>query len=590
MTQVHVSKGVQANLTRPFRARHSVHLSRQFCAALLLALGAAHPVAVGALSTASARFDPPKVAAGTSQSVALLVTYFPGNGEAVTASTIDLQRGATILSAKSSRGPAQHTSNQMTLDYLQAPIGSVLTDTLLLQIETGAVENVSWAATLVTTLDTDSQASHRAEWSLPVVAPLQARWSVTPNQWYVGETVELQVAVANDDTRPVEDLSLDWPHGVRADSVKVDSPVIAGGEQVTLHYTAHIPRHTQTQFAEGADQGRLYLRSVIFSGGLRSKLPALPIGIVPVPSLQVEVAEALRRDQEGAAVCVWTLSGVRDLSATDLRVSIDGLSAIEVSNPDMSKAQVEFDVSTGSAQVILTDVDLISGDTLAIPLLLVPRHTGPLAFRPSVTPADRQQSIRIGQTAVVPVLEDETLGAGMIALAPTDLELARSGLVRAWTQALGQLPIDAGAAVRLKAEGRHEANWMVEEAVTMALLQRGHRLPMDDEGTTYELAFQIATSQATYEPRGSIWNPLGSGHTRDAQVIAHARLLDTKGQILWARRVSTHSWDEVGSDASSLLGGADAVDQAVVPGNQRPLEVGLSGLIVGVLFFVFFSP
>jgi len=113
---------------------------------------------------------------------------------------------------------------------------------------------------------------------------------------------------------------------------------------------------------------------------------------------------------------------------------------------------------------------------------------------------------------------------------------------------------------------------------------------MDDDTTTYELAFQIATSQATYEPSGSIWNPLGSRHARDAQVIAHARLLDTKGQILWAQRVSTHSWDKVGSDASSLLGGADAVDQAVVPGNQRPLEVGLSGLIVGGLFFVFFSP
>ncbi|MBT4097252.1 MAG: hypothetical protein HOC05_25550 [Gemmatimonadetes bacterium] len=562
----------------------------QLGAALLLALGAAHPVAVGALSSASARFDPPKVAAGTSQSVALLVTYFPGNGEAVTASTIDLQQGATILAATSSRGRVQHTSDQMILDYLHAPIGSVQTDTLLLQIAAGVVDNVSWASTLVTTLDTDSQASHRAEWSLPVAAPLQTRWSVAPDQWYVGETVELQVALINDDTRPLEGIWLAWPHRVRGDSVTVDSPVIVGGEQATLGYTAHILPRPLTGLGEVMDQGRLTLRGTISSGGLRSKLKPLPIDIVPVPSLRVEVSEPLRRNQEGAAQCVWTLSGTRDLQATDLRVSIDGLNSIVVSDTGMSNAQIEFDVSTGSAQIILTNVDLVPGDTLAIPLRLVPRHTGPLAFRPSVTPADRQQSIGISQTAVVAVLEDENPGAGRIASAPTDLELARSGLVRAWTQALGQLPIDAGAAVRLQAEGRHDANWMVEEAVTTALLQRGHRLPMDDDTTTYELAFQIATSQATYEPSGSIWNPLGSRHARDAQVIAHARLLDTKGQILWAQRVSTHSWDKVGSDASSLLGGADAVDQAVVPGNQRPLEVGLSGLIVGGLFFVFFSP
>jgi len=272
----------------------------------------------------------------------------------------------------------------------------------------------------------------------------------------------------------------------------------------------------------------------------------------------------------------------------DLRFIVDGLRSAAAEG-----ATVDFDAQAGRAQVSIADRELSPGEELSITMRLVPRRSGPLAFRPQVIPYDRDEPIQVATVSILPVVDGELVSTDAAARPPTDLELARGGLTESWTSALADLPVPAGSTVRLKAEGRHDANWLVEEAITEALLLRGDRLPLDDEGASYELVFQVASAGAVYEPQGSKLNPFGSRQARNTRVQVNARLIDGERadrQILWARRIESRAEDEVGSDAAALLGGADAVDQAIVPANQRVLEAGLSGLIVGGLFFVFFSP
>jgi hypothetical protein len=567
-------------LSRSLRARCAGLSSLRFCAAAILCICVTRPQSAHAISTVSARFEPPRIVSGVRQPVAVLLTYFPGNGEAVTQASFRLSTGGQIHSARASRGQTSLIERRVVLDYLSQPVGESLTDTLWLEVETDA--EFSLQASLITTFDTDAQTLHRPSWSLPVSVPLEVRWSLTPQVWYPGESLPLEISVESTDLRPVEGLIVSWPAGVVADPADADPWPLTqatGRYHQRLRIPADLPETLQV--SAGA-QG---------SGLTHSPVASIEVQAGPVPHLVVEAPQVLRRGSKGTVRLIW--SSDREMSSVDLQVQVEGLQAIEaLAASNGFNASIDFDTSTGQALIEMPDVALRAGEPVVATLQLTPRHTGPLVFRSSFTPADRSEVISTGRTDVVPVVEPGGSVVDGETQQPvlTDLELARKGLSVAWQEALVDLPLPAGAVVSLQAEGKHDANWMVEEAMTGALLDRDIRLPLASDATAYELRYRVAASQATYEHRGAIWNPFQSSKARNAMVNVHGRLVDPAGRLVWARRVEAQGQDVVGSDAALRLGGADAVEQSLVPANQRALEAGLSGLIVGGLFFVFFSP
>ncbi|MBU06761.1 MAG: hypothetical protein CME13_02135 [Gemmatimonadetes bacterium] len=565
-------------LFRAWRALRPLLPICAFCFLLTIAVSA--PRTADAVSTVSPRFDAPAVAVHMPQSISLLLTYFPGNGEAITSATLTVASGAKIEAVTSARGRVRFSSDEINVDYLEDPIGTSVTDTLQLTLMAHAVGLLDWHATLATTLDTESTSLHQPTWSLSVEESLAARWAISPKKWYVGESVEVAIDVMNEDSRSLSGLDIEWSTHVRTDATSEPPWPQPGQSQISYQVTAHV--------GQSAPATALEISGAAVSERLtHSVLSPQQISILPLPQLHVQ-GTGLQRDQDGTVTCVWSLDGSRPMRVKDLRFIVDGLTSAAAEG-----ATVDFDAQAGRAQVSIADRELSPGEELSITMRLVPRRSGPLAFRPQVIPYERDEPIQVATVSILPVVDGELVSTDAAARPPTDLELARGGLTESWTSALADLSVPAGSTVRLKAEGRHDANWLVEEAITEALLLRGDRLPLDDEGASYELVFQVASAGAVYEPQRSKLNPFGSRQARNTRVQVNARLIDGERadrQILWARRIESRAEDEVGSDAAALLGGADAVDQAIVPANQRVLEAGLSGLIVGGLFFVFFSP
>lgn len=563
-------------MTRLLRACSTFRSVRALSAVAILVASTIRPSSVDALSTVSARFEPGQIVADAQQPVRLMLTYFPGNGEAVTSTTLRFSPGVIVQSVHSTRGNAHWDDGQAVVDYLLQPVGASLTDTLDFVVETPSALSVQ--AKLSTTLDTAEQDRHRPTWQMPVAAPLELSWTLNPQVWYPGESLQVEVRVENTDSRSIEGLQIGWPADL---GVEPDDPLPWPLMEGTGSYHRHlrIPADLPANLEIGAHA----------QGGQLTHSPLTSLRIVAgaIPQLLARVEEPLRRVAKGTVKLTWRLAGDHEMDSVDLMVAVSGLMAIE--SPD---AEIDFDAGTGQAQIHVRDSALRAGQDHTVTVHLTPRQTGPLAFRPHFTPSDRSDPISDARVSIIPVIESDA-SATVATASPvvlTDLELARQGLGLAWKGALADLPVPSGSSIRLQAEGRHDANWMVEEAVTGALLERGDRLPLAADSSAYELRFRVATSHTTYQHRGSVWNPFSSSNERGASVSVHGRLLNPAGQVLWARRVESRGRDIVGSDAAARLGGAAAVEQSIVPASQRALEVGLSGLIVGGLFFVFFAP
>ena len=63
-----------------------------------------------------------------------------------------------------------------------------------------------------------------------------------------------------------------------------------------------------------------------------------------------------------------------------------------------------------------------------------------------------------------------------------------------------------------------------------------------------------------------------------------------RGDLTWARRVQTYRADPVPARGPEWSGGSAEVERTVIPRSHRAIEVGLSGVIAGGLFLVFFAP
>ena len=124
--------------------------------------------------------------------------------------------------------------------------------------------------------------------------------------------------------------------------------------------------------------------------------------------------------------------------------------------------------------------------------------------------------------------------------------------------------------------------------MTRGLLRRGVRVLTD--GGRHVLRYRVADAGVVYSPAGLSFGPFGGGRGREGRAVVYLRLEDTAQRVLWVRRVDGRRQDSSVSQPAAWLSAGEGFPQAEVEADHRYLELGLSGLIVGGLLFIFFAP
>ena len=67
-------------------------------------------------------------------------------------------------------------------------------------------------------------------------------------------------------------------------------------------------------------------------------------------------------------------------------------------------------------------------------------------------------------------------------------------------------------------------------------------------------------------------------------------LQDAKSRLTWIRRISGYEVETLAVENSQWLRGSGSVGRATVDPGNKAVEIGLSSVILGGLFFIFFVP
>ena len=542
---------------------------------LVLALTAS---AASARSTLTARFTAPVAGPGIEQEAELVLDLFPGDGEAVLGAAVTFPAGVEVESAASALGGAGLAGGRVDLDYTESPFGERASDTLTVVLRAAAGGTHPVEVTLLGNVDTPGQEPHRARAELTVEPPLRLRASLAPREAYPGEAVELVLSVANEDDRAVDGIQVEWPAGITPDEADPQSPILAG-ETSEIRWPVRL---------EPDAAGQLPLAVQAAGGGLRASPVALaPLRVRPVPVFEARVAagEAVRGEPVRLAL-LWTNPGGEAVPYEELGARVSaGFAAAAPAGEVSGALEVEFEED--AVEVRLSGPgELGPGEERSVELDLTPTGTGPFAWTGGFRPPGRDGLLDLG-LAVVSVVAPAGPEGGPAA-GVTDLELVSDGLRAELESALDAIPLSRGATVSLAAEEEDDANWVVEGLMTRGLLRRGVRVLTDDG--RHVLRYRVAEARVVYSPGGSSFGPFGGGRQREGRAVVYLRLEDAGQRVLWVRRVDGRREDPSVSQPASWLGAGEGFPQAQVEPDHRYLELGLSGIIVGGLLFIFFAP
>lgn len=569
-------------------------------AAVLLA--SALPRPGEARSSLTARFAAP-VAAGSAgqQSALLYIDFFPGDGEAVT--HLDLAVPASqvrVHDVTSRRGHPTPSDGAVLIDYSEKPIGERGADTLSLTLTALRLGSVPFLAGLVTNVDTaaaqgGSARAHMVRVPLRVEAPLGADLRVEPRRVYPGEAVEITLTAVNRDPegRVLEGLHVRWPEGIgvsappqgrQVAAAEVAAAEAAPGDSLSVSWTVRVQRPPRS----------LELAVAVEGGGLTaSPLPVVALEVGALPDFETEALPGPAvRGHPLTLRLSWRNRSEGELGYQALEArTLAGFADVHLGVGQPGEVRLEADEEKGSLRVRVAGPGrLAPGGEVVVEVSARPTGTGPFVWTGFFQPADRAAPVTLGPPAVVQVVASPELvtEVGQRSML-TDLELAGQGLQEALATALQDLPLAPGTAVALVADARDDGNWVVEETLTALLLGRGIRVLAAPEAGGHTLRYRVADARVVYTEVGSRWNPFSERHRRDACIDVYTRLEDARDQVLWARRVSSRAGDTAPAPAA-WLGGARGIGQAAVAADHRAVELGLSGFIMGGLFFVFFAP
>ena len=542
---------------------------------LVLALTAA---AASARSTLTARFPAPVAGPGIEQRAELVLDLFPGDGEAVLGAVVSFPGGVEVESAASALGGAGVTAGRVDIDYTEHPLGERAADTLAVVLRAAAAGSFPVDVTLLGNADVPGEAPHRARAMLTVEPPLRLRASLAPQDVYPGEAVELVLSVTNEDDRGIQEIEVEWPAGIAAGEAAPQSPIPAGGTS-ELSWSARL---------EPGAAGRLPLRVHAAGGGLRaSPVAVAPLRVRPVPVFTARVPSGVaERGQPVRLALLWSNPGGEAIPCEELGARVAaGFEAAPAAGEISGGVEIEF--AEDAVEVWLHGPgELGPGEERSVEVDLIPTGTGPFAWTGGFRPPGRDRSLDLGLSVVSVAAPPRPEGGP--AAGVTDLELVSRGLGAALESALDAIPLAREASVSLAAEEEDDANWVVEGLVTRGLLRRGVRVLTD--GGRHVLRYRVADARVVYSPGGLSFGPFGGGPGREGRAVVYLRLEDAGQRVLWVRRVDGRRQDPSVSHPAAWLSAGEGFPQSEVEPDHRYLELGLSGLIVGGLLFIFFAP
>lgn len=547
------------------------------------------PRPVDARSSFTARFADAVAGPGLEQTTRLIFDYFPGDGEAIIGMQGTVAGGMRFADITSVRGQAQLRETGFHIDFSENAIGSHLADTVAVRLLTPA-QSLTLELSMTTNVepstnvDTPPRAAHRATVTLAIVAPLNVHLEIEPARLYPGESVELLlVADHSSEERGIDSVAVEWPEGV----LPVGDPVVSGSG------TDRIIEVRQSVRVNRDVSGSLLVEVSASGSGLRASPIAVPaLVIAAVPNFEFEAPEdGVRRGETVRLHMYWRNESGVAIAARSLSASAAAgfVQARLVERGGTGGVDLEADEEKGSIEVgVEREGDLAPGEVVAVELEMTPLAPGPFTFTGRFQPADRTMPVPLAISLVQVVAPESELRLAT-SLARTDLELARDGLELELRQALASLPLARGAILRLSESRSDDGNWVVEGLLTDLLLERGVRVLADSSAASV-LHYRLADARVVYSPSGSGWNMFDDKQRRDARMEVLLRLEDADGRVRWVRRVTSQNGEAMVPAAAAWLGGAKGVNQVAVTADHRAVEIGLSGLIAGGLFFVFFAP
>ena len=157
--------------------------------------------------------------------------------------------------------------------------------------------------------------------------------------------------------------------------------------------------------------------------------------------------------------------------------------------------------------------------------------------------------------------------------APTDVAFLQSIAADEFRKVLEGMPLLEGLNLVVEEEEDHSCAWVIRDAITSVLLERGYTVLSEKDGNwDYRLSFRVVDVGLWYRHDGKLWS-------RRGRISAFLRLSDPSGIVHWA------GWLEAaGEDAVAGPEGSSSLPREVLTGKGRWLEwVLVLGLLAGLV-------
>ena len=554
------------------------------------------------------------------QSALLLVHYFPGDGEAVLRSEITYDSSLSLKSATSALGSIEVLTPYIIVSYADRPLSRDRVDTLEVTLSTKALERSAWRGEMYSSLDPSGPAAHEAKFHLEVVPPLSLRAEASVEELFPGQQAEVEVTVHNVDRRIVRSLSWSWPSEIRVEDVHgegLQSPEEKGpyiwqvdlseGDTATSRWNVNV---------DPLVEGGLAISGVATSDEIESSpLPDIALSISSRPRARLLQDSSYLPRGERAEVIVRLSNATPeriDVGAFELEIPAI-FTDVEVAAPAQFNTEI---VSGSNTRVVIEGVGGLGPEQrLDLRIGVTPQKAGRFRWTGNWVPEGRFWKLPLPIDGVVSVAQratptlqsatelqstDEAPSDDRTAQDPrTDLQLLGTALRSSLDEELGSLALPKGTRIYLAPESEGDQNWLVDDALTEALMRKGYTVSVREpeeapdaaagKSRAGKMTYRIADSQVVYSPKGGGWNPFSTERQKREAFGDLFLYMELENRVQWASRVSAYAIDEiVGDDAS--LSGSDVVDRTVIKADRKLVERVLSTGIVGGLLYIFFVP
>ena len=557
---------------------------------VVIALWAA-AVPASARSTLSARLDQPAIAGpALDQQSILYLHYFPGDGEAIVSADLQCLGNAQLQSVRSALGKAQLEAASISIDYAARPLAEEHIDTLYIDLVAAELGTIGWTATIHSSLDPQGTPAHQIEFDLAVRPPPAISWSIEPQRVYQGERFDLRAIVRFDEAAgpPLEELNWSWPPELswpEGDAPQRWDGSLTPGQADTLSWPVLVaPTHLGPLPLAAAAQ---------VSGQSPVDLATQHLQVDPLPAMALE-AGFMEVGKRGPITCIWRNESADPIALAALRLQVaPAFSDVSLVEGPPGADLVRSDEEAAPSLLVSGLDSLGAGAAIRVTLEAVPQRPGPFTWQSACKPVGRDHFIPLRGANTVRVVWPGTAQApGGAQQTPTDLQLINQAFVRALDHQMDALPLSPGTRLFLQAEDdKNEANWVVEDALIETLQRRGYQVLVrqPEDAPADVVYYRLVRARAVYSPaprRLLFW---GNEQRREAYGDLFLRIETAADRIVrWDRRVQAYSSDMVPKGLHEVLGGGDMVEQTVITPENKALVRGLSGGILGGLFYIFF--